>query len=134
VFSLVAGSSFAGPENPLTISSFFISSLSALALNIQLTQVAPQLGRAIRNFRRPPPEKHTKIQSSGECTWQIRKHLRCRPLSPYLPDHQRDGAHRPGAFLWLTFYIRPHRSTAPAMWLGIFAALLLCLANGGRLR
>ena len=36
----------------------------------------------------------------------------------------------PGAFLWLTFFIRPPpATTAPAMWLGIFAALLLCLAT-----
>jgi amino acid transporter len=36
----------------------------------------------------------------------------------------------PGAFLWLTFYIQATTgSTAPAMWLGIFAALLLCLAT-----
>jgi amino acid transporter len=41
----------------------------------------------------------------------------------------------PGAFLWLTFYIQAttgvagQPSTAPAMWLGIFAALLLCLAT-----
>ena len=37
----------------------------------------------------------------------------------------------PGAFLWLTFYIQATASgtTAPAMWLGIFAALLLCLAT-----
>src|SRR5246500_4199937 len=36
----------------------------------------------------------------------------------------------PGAFLWLTFYIQATTgSTAPAMWLGIFAALALCLAT-----
>jgi basic amino acid/polyamine antiporter, APA family len=41
----------------------------------------------------------------------------------------------PGAFLWLTFYIQTttgvagQPSTAPAMWIGIFAALLLCLAT-----
>jgi amino acid transporter len=41
----------------------------------------------------------------------------------------------PGAFLWLTFYIQAttgvvgQPSTAPAMWLGIVAALLLCLAT-----
>ena len=36
----------------------------------------------------------------------------------------------PGAFLWLTFYIQATTgSTAPAMWIGIFAALLLCLAT-----
>ena len=36
----------------------------------------------------------------------------------------------PGAFLWLTFYIQATTGvTAPAMWLGIFAALLLCLAT-----
>ena len=36
----------------------------------------------------------------------------------------------PGAFLWLTFFIQATTgSTAPAMWLGIFAALLLCLAT-----
>ena len=41
----------------------------------------------------------------------------------------------PGAFLWLTFYIQAttgvagQPSTAPAMWLGIFGALLLCLAT-----
>ncbi len=41
----------------------------------------------------------------------------------------------PGAFLWLTFYIQAttgvagQPSTAPAMWVGIFAALLLCLAT-----
>jgi amino acid transporter len=41
----------------------------------------------------------------------------------------------PGAFLWLTFFIQAttgvagRPSTAPAMWMGIFAALLLCLAT-----
>jgi basic amino acid/polyamine antiporter, APA family len=41
----------------------------------------------------------------------------------------------PGAFLWLTFAIQAgtgvagQPSTAPAMWLGIFAALVLCLAT-----
>ena len=36
----------------------------------------------------------------------------------------------PGAFLWLTFYIQATTgSTAPSMWIGIFAALLLCLAT-----
>ncbi len=41
----------------------------------------------------------------------------------------------PGAFLWLTFYLQAttgvagQPSTAPAMWLGIFGALLLCLAT-----
>jgi APA family basic amino acid/polyamine antiporter len=41
----------------------------------------------------------------------------------------------PGAFLWLTFYIQATTgiagkpSSAPAMWIGIFAALLLCLAT-----
>jgi amino acid transporter len=36
----------------------------------------------------------------------------------------------PGAFLWLTFVIQAGTgTTAPAMWLGIFAALLLCLAT-----
>ena len=41
----------------------------------------------------------------------------------------------PGAFLWLTFFIQASTgvanqpSTAPAMWLGIVAALLLCLAT-----
>ena len=41
----------------------------------------------------------------------------------------------PGAFLWLTFYIQAttgvagQPSTAPSMWIGIFAALLLCLAT-----
>lgn len=36
----------------------------------------------------------------------------------------------PGAFLWLTFYIQATTgATAPAMWIGIFLALLLCLAT-----
>jgi len=36
----------------------------------------------------------------------------------------------PGAFLWLTFVIQGGTgTTAPTMWLGIFAALLLCLAT-----
>jgi len=36
----------------------------------------------------------------------------------------------PGAFLWLTFFIQSTTgTTAPAMWLGIFGALLLCLAT-----
>jgi basic amino acid/polyamine antiporter, APA family len=41
----------------------------------------------------------------------------------------------PGAFLWLTFFIQASTgvagqpSTAPAMWLGIFVSLLLCLAT-----
>src|ERR1700674_1088197 len=36
----------------------------------------------------------------------------------------------PGAFLWLTFYIQATAgATAPAMWAGIFFALLLCLAT-----
>src|SRR5712671_2547631 len=36
----------------------------------------------------------------------------------------------PGAFLWLTFSIQAATGvTAPAMWLGIFVALLLCLAT-----
>jgi basic amino acid/polyamine antiporter, APA family len=41
----------------------------------------------------------------------------------------------PGAFLWLTFFLQAtsgvagQPSTAPAMWMGIFAALLLCLAT-----
>jgi len=36
----------------------------------------------------------------------------------------------PGAFLCLTFYIQATTgTTAPAMWLGIFGALLLCLAT-----
>ena len=39
----------------------------------------------------------------------------------------------PGAFLWLTFAIQANTGiggvTAPSMWIGIFAALLLCLAT-----
>jgi amino acid transporter len=40
----------------------------------------------------------------------------------------------PGAFLWLTFYIQATTgsgaaNTSPAMWIGIVAALLLCLAT-----
>ncbi len=36
----------------------------------------------------------------------------------------------PGAFLWLTFVIQAGTgATAPAMWAGIFGALLLCLAT-----
>jgi len=36
----------------------------------------------------------------------------------------------PGAFLWLTFYIQATTgTTSPTMWLGIFGALLLCLAT-----
>jgi APA family basic amino acid/polyamine antiporter len=36
----------------------------------------------------------------------------------------------PGAFLWLTFYIQATTGvTAPAMWMGIVAALLLCVAT-----
>src|SRR5260370_5208901 len=36
----------------------------------------------------------------------------------------------PGAFLWLTFLIQATTGvTAPAMWIGIFLALLLCLAT-----
>jgi amino acid transporter len=36
----------------------------------------------------------------------------------------------PGAFLWLTFFIQSTTGqTGPAMWLGIFLALLLCLAT-----
>src|SRR5271168_117892 len=36
----------------------------------------------------------------------------------------------PGAFLWLTFFIQATEgATAPAMWWGIVAALLLCLAT-----
>lgn len=41
----------------------------------------------------------------------------------------------PGAFLWLTFYIQATAgvaggySTAPGMWIGILAALVLCLAT-----
>jgi len=36
----------------------------------------------------------------------------------------------PGAFLWLTFYLQATTGvTAPAMWIGIVAALVLCLAT-----
>ena len=36
----------------------------------------------------------------------------------------------PGAFLWLTFYAQATEgATAPAMWIGIVVALLLCLAT-----
>ena len=36
----------------------------------------------------------------------------------------------PGAFLWLTFFIQATTgATAPAMWMGIFLALVLCLAT-----
>src|SRR5256884_3726599 len=36
----------------------------------------------------------------------------------------------PGAFLWLTFFIQATAGvTAPAMWIGIVVALLLCLAT-----
>lgn len=36
----------------------------------------------------------------------------------------------PGAFLWLTFYIQATTgATAPSMWIGILAALVLCLAT-----
>jgi amino acid transporter len=36
----------------------------------------------------------------------------------------------PGAFLWLTFFIQATTgATAPAMWIGIVVALLLCLAT-----
>jgi len=36
----------------------------------------------------------------------------------------------PGAFLWLTFYLQSTTgTTAPSMWIGIFAALVLCLAT-----
>src|SRR2546428_11842619 len=36
----------------------------------------------------------------------------------------------PGAFLWLTFFIQATTGvTAPAMWIGIVVALLLCLAT-----
>src|ERR1700761_4139614 len=36
----------------------------------------------------------------------------------------------PGAFLWLTFYLQATTgTTSPTMWLGIVAALLLCLAT-----
>src|SRR5256885_5876494 len=36
----------------------------------------------------------------------------------------------PGAFLWLTFFIQATTgATAPSMWIGIFLALMLCLAT-----
>ena len=36
----------------------------------------------------------------------------------------------PGAFLWLTFYAQATEgASSPAMWIGIFIALLLCLAT-----
>ncbi len=36
----------------------------------------------------------------------------------------------PGAFLWLTFFIQATTgATSPSMWIGIFAALMLCLAT-----
>jgi basic amino acid/polyamine antiporter, APA family len=36
----------------------------------------------------------------------------------------------PGAFLWLTFFLQASTgATSPAMWAGIFVALLLCLAT-----
>jgi APA family basic amino acid/polyamine antiporter len=36
----------------------------------------------------------------------------------------------PGAFLWLTFYIQATEgATAPAMWMGVLGALLLCLST-----
>jgi amino acid transporter len=36
----------------------------------------------------------------------------------------------PGAFLWLTFVIQATTGvSAPSMWMGIFVALLLCLAT-----
>ena len=36
----------------------------------------------------------------------------------------------PGAFLWLTFYLQATTgTTSPSMWIGILAALLLCLAT-----
>src|SRR3974377_1074089 len=36
----------------------------------------------------------------------------------------------PGAFLWLTFLVQATEgNTAPAMWMGIVFALLLCLAT-----
>src|ERR1700681_1350109 len=36
----------------------------------------------------------------------------------------------PGAFLWLTFFIQATTgATAPAMWIGIVLALVLCLAT-----
>jgi amino acid transporter len=48
---------------------------------------------------------------------------------PYRAYQQCNGSHRPGTFLWLSFVIQAGTGiTAPTMWLGIFAALLLCLA------
>jgi amino acid transporter len=36
----------------------------------------------------------------------------------------------PGAFLWLTFYIQATEgATAPAMWMGVLGALMLCLST-----
>ena len=36
----------------------------------------------------------------------------------------------PGAFLWLTFYLQATTgTTSPSMWIGILAALMLCLAT-----
>jgi APA family basic amino acid/polyamine antiporter len=36
----------------------------------------------------------------------------------------------PGAFLWLTFFIQATtKDSAPAMWMGIFGALVLCLST-----
>jgi basic amino acid/polyamine antiporter, APA family len=36
----------------------------------------------------------------------------------------------PGAFLWLTFFVQATEgATAPSMWIGIFFALMLCLAT-----
>jgi APA family basic amino acid/polyamine antiporter len=36
----------------------------------------------------------------------------------------------PGAFLWLTFYIQATEgATAPAMWMGVLGALVLCLST-----
>jgi APA family basic amino acid/polyamine antiporter len=36
----------------------------------------------------------------------------------------------PGAFLWLTFFLQATTgTTSPSMWIGIFAALMLCLAT-----
>src|ERR1700678_494798 len=36
----------------------------------------------------------------------------------------------PGAFLWLTFFLQATTGgTSPSMWIGIFAALMLCLAT-----
>jgi len=36
----------------------------------------------------------------------------------------------PGAFLWLTFYIQATEgNTAPAMWMGVLGALVLCLST-----